>query len=268
MISSKISLLARAERAELAVAIVQNADGRGESKLDSAVRHGQSILGVAHAAAENRIDIHLKLGVLGEKLELLVEHLEAFFRDVIRLHVVDADLQIFEPGAIEALDAVGHEQVAVGDQAGHDAVLADAGDDGVQIGMQQRLAAADRDDGGAHCSPRRSMRRNISSSGHGLGKIVEFVAVGAGQIAAAHGNDMHQQGMPRGSETLGEHPDLAQLAVRGEQFPANFLAGIHQEPRAHPANLQRSGVTSDYAIAALGFGARKGAGWAPQAVAD
>ena len=88
--------LALAERAELAVAIVQNAHGGSESKLDGAVSDGESVLRVAHAAAENRVDIHLKFGVLGEKLELLVEHLEAFLRDVVGLHVVDADLKIFQ----------------------------------------------------------------------------------------------------------------------------------------------------------------------------
>ena len=62
--------------------------------------------------------------------------------------------------------------------------------------------------------------------GHGLGKIVELVAIGAGQVAAAHRNDMHQQRVARGSQPLGEHLELAQLAVRGEEFAANFLAGI------------------------------------------
>ena len=56
------------------------------------------------SAAENGIDVHLKIGVLGEELELGVENLQRFLRDFVGIHVVDADLQVFEAGAIEALD--------------------------------------------------------------------------------------------------------------------------------------------------------------------
>ena len=73
------------------------------------MRHRQRIFRVANAAAEHRIDIHVKLGVLRQQLELLVQHLQALFGDVIRLHIVDADLQIFEARAIQPLDALGHQ---------------------------------------------------------------------------------------------------------------------------------------------------------------
>ena len=111
---------------------------------------GESVFGIADAAAENRIDVHVKFGVLGEQREFLVENFQALFRDVVRHHVIDADLQVFEAGAIEAFDAIGDQQVAVGNQPGHHSVVADARDDGVEVGMQQRLSAADGDDGGAH----------------------------------------------------------------------------------------------------------------------
>ena len=65
-------------------------------------------------------------------------------------------------------------------------------DDVVEFGMQHRLAAADGDDGSAQ------RRQSIEPPEHFLGwhrrgKIVEFVAVRAGKVAAAHRNDMHQQ---------------------------------------------------------------------------
>src|SRR5580700_7414891 len=42
-------LLARTQRLQLAVVVVQNSHGRSEPQLDSAVRHGQSILGIRDA---------------------------------------------------------------------------------------------------------------------------------------------------------------------------------------------------------------------------
>ena len=53
------------------------------------------------------------------------------------------------PGAIQPLDPVRRQQVAVGDHARDGAVAADADDQVIEFGMQQRLAAADGDDGGA-----------------------------------------------------------------------------------------------------------------------
>ncbi len=109
--------LALAQRLQLSVAVVQNPDGGREAQLQRPVRHGERVLGIADAAAEHGIDVHVKLGVLGQQRQFLVEHLEALLRNVVRLHVVDADLQVLEPGAIQPLDAIGHQQVAVGDHA-------------------------------------------------------------------------------------------------------------------------------------------------------
>ena len=100
-------------------------------------------LRIVDAAAHHGIDVHVKIGVLGQQLQLLVEHLQALLRNLVRHDVVDRDLQVLEAGAIQPLDPLGGQQVAVGDHAGDHAVLAHARDDLVQIGMQQRLAAAD-----------------------------------------------------------------------------------------------------------------------------
>jgi CheY-like chemotaxis protein len=71
---------------------------------------------VAHRAAQNGIDGQGEFGIPGEPLELLVEHLQALLRCGVRVHVVDADLQIIEAGAIETHDPLRRQQVAVGDQ--------------------------------------------------------------------------------------------------------------------------------------------------------
>ena len=58
-----------------------------------------------------------------------------------------------------------------------------------------------------------SMRRNIVVGRHGLGEIVEFVAVRAGQIAAPDRNDVDQQRMVGGRETLHDHLRAAEVSL-------------------------------------------------------
>ena len=157
----------------------------------------------------------MELGVFGQQLQLAVEHLQALLRNLVRHDVVDGDLQVLEAGAVEPLDALGGEQVAVGDHAGDHAVAADAGDDQVQVGMQQRLAAADGDDAGAQVGQPVEPLVHVVER-HGLGMIVVLVAVGAGKIAAAHGNDVRQHRMAGGGQPLGDHPDFPRAPVRGQ----------------------------------------------------
>ena len=57
---------------------------------------------------------------------------------------------------------------------------------------------------------RTSLERN------GLREIVVLVAVGAGQVAAAHGNDVRQDGMVGGGQPLCNHPELARPPVCGQ----------------------------------------------------
>jgi len=141
---------ALAQRLKLAVAVVQNANCGRESELDRAVRHFQGILRAVNSAAEDGIDVYVKLGMFSEKLELLIEHLQALLRDVVGHHVVDADLQILKSRAIQPIDSRGSEQIAVGDHSGDTAICANALDDGVEFRVQKRFAAADGDDAGAH----------------------------------------------------------------------------------------------------------------------
>jgi hypothetical protein len=165
------------------------------------------VLRIPYAAADHRIDVDVKLGVLGQQAQLAVQHLQALLRNVVRHHVVDGDLQMLEAGAVEALDALGGEQIAVGDETGDHAVAADARDDQVQLGMQQRLAAADGDDTGSQ------LGQLVEPLVHGLdryrlGMIVVLVAVGAGKIAAPHGNDVRHHGMASRGQPSGDHADF------------------------------------------------------------
>ena len=87
--------------------------------------------------------------MLGQNLKLLVQHLEALLRNVVGHDVVDADLHVIEAGVVQLLDALRGQQIAVGDHSGDDAATAHVRDQLVELGMQQRFAAAKSDDGGA-----------------------------------------------------------------------------------------------------------------------
>ncbi len=146
---------------------MDDADGGGKSQLQRAARNRQCVLRILDAAADDGIDVDVEVGVFGEHLQFLVENFQALLRDLIRLHVVDGNLHVIESGAVQPRDAVRHQQIAVGDHAGDAAVVADAGDDLVELGMQQRLAAGDGDDAGS--KPRQMVDAgSISASGTGL----------------------------------------------------------------------------------------------------
>ncbi len=147
---------------------MNDADGRGESQAERAFADGERVLRIADAAADHGVDVHVKVGVGGQVLELLVEDFEAFLGNVVGGDVIDGNLQPFEAGAVQALDALGDKKIAVGDEARNHAVLANAADDVVEFGMQQRLAAADGHGGGAEARPACRFCLNISSRATGL----------------------------------------------------------------------------------------------------
>jgi len=131
---------------------VNDADGGGKPQRNGALGYDQSVVRVANSPANHRVDVHMKVGVPGEQFQLLVEHLQALLRYFVRIHVVDADLQMIEPGLVQCRDAVCRQQVPVGDQPGDHSVMADAGDDGIEAGVEQGFPATSRHNGGAETS--------------------------------------------------------------------------------------------------------------------
>ena len=96
-----------------------------------------------------------------------------------------------EASAVQALNAIGGEQITVGDHARNDRVGANVGDDVIEFGMQQRLAATESDD------RRAETRQFVDAALHRfrrnrLGEVVELVAISTGEIAASNGDDMRQ----------------------------------------------------------------------------
>ena len=200
---------------ELAVAVMDDADGGFEAELQGALADDEGVVGVLEAAADDGVDVDVELGVLCEHLEFLVEDLEGLFRHFIGVDVVDGDLHVVEAGAVEALNALGVEQIAIGDHAGDGAGFAHALDDEVEIGMREGLAAGDADHGGAEAAEMVDAAEHLVC-GHGRGDFVELVAVGAGEIAETRGDDLDEDRVRGRGEGTRDHRVLAGFARRAD----------------------------------------------------
>ena len=91
-------------------------------------------------------------------------------------------------------------------------VLADAADDVVELGMGQRLAAGDADHGGAQAAEVVDAAVHLLERDR-LGDLVVLVAVGAGQVAEAHGDDLRQHRVSRILEGAADHLVLRAICV-------------------------------------------------------
>lgn len=182
-------LIALREGFQLTAVVVNDADGAGESQFQGAIGDFQGVFGIFHAAAKHRIDIDLKFRPFGEHFQATVESLQTFFGDFVGDGIVDADLQVLQARIVEALNAIFVEEETIGDQTSDHAAFSDMADDVVELGMHQRFAATDRDHRSAHLS------QDVQTALHfvqrdRLGGVVELVAIGAIEIAAAHGDDV------------------------------------------------------------------------------
>src|SRR5579875_2288115 len=151
---------------------------------------------MVNAPAQHGIDIDVKVRVLRQNLELFIEHLQAFFGDIVGHDVVDADLQVIQPGFVQLLYATVRQQIAVGNEPGEQRVLTDGADDFVQVRMQQRLAAAEGNDAGFEAAEQRDAVTN-GIERHGFRVAVVLVAIGAGEITAADRDNMRHDRMVR-----------------------------------------------------------------------
>src|SRR6266511_5350308 len=88
----------------------------------------------------------MKVGVLREISQLLIKHAQALTRNDVRLHVVDAYLQVLEPRSVQPLNAFWSEVITIRDKPGNHAALANVVNDVVQLRMHHRFAAGNGDD--------------------------------------------------------------------------------------------------------------------------
>ena len=88
--------------------------------------------------------------------------------------------------------------------------------------MQEGFAAGDGDDGCSEASEVVDTTEHLVDR-HSVGVIVELVAVGAGEVAAAYGNDVGHIGMAGGGEGGADGAKLTELA--GDRLPAAEAGG-------------------------------------------
>ena len=88
--------------------------------------------------------------------------------------------------------------------------------------MQERFAAADGNNGRADFAQPVDPANHFRGV-HRLRKIVKFVAVRAGQIAAPDRNDMHEQRMARGEQSPDDAAQFAGARAPGPQSPRVFV---------------------------------------------
>ena len=177
------------QRPQPAASVMNNADRGRESQGACPSGDRNCIFWIADPAADDGIDGDVEGSTAGKPAQLLIEHLETLLRNVVGDHVVDADLQVIESGAIQPRDAFLREEVAVGDERGDHPAAANTADDLVELRMEQGLAAAECHDARAQDGESIDAAENISRSDR-LGMIVVFVAIGAGQVATAHRDQM------------------------------------------------------------------------------
>ena len=85
---------------------MDDADGRREAELRGALVDRPRVFRVLDATADDRVDVDVEVGVFGQPLQLLVEEAQALLRYFVGFDVVDADLQVVEPGLVQRLDAL------------------------------------------------------------------------------------------------------------------------------------------------------------------
>ena len=156
----------------------------------------------------------MKAGVLGQHAQLGVQHLQRLLRHVIRHHVVDGDLHVIQPGRVQSLNALRHQQVAVGDHAGDGARMPGAPNHVIELRMQQRLATRNSDDRRAQ-PPKLVDTTAHLGDGHRLGNVVKLIAIGACEIAAAHGHNVRHVRMGGVQQRRADGLQLADAALGG-----------------------------------------------------
>src|SRR5438132_11245115 len=146
----------------------------------------------------------MKIGVLGQQLEFLVQNFQTFLGNLVGTDVVDGNLQPLEAGSVQSLNAVRKQQIAVGDQAGDHAVVADVANHVVELWMQQWVATGDGDNRRAQLGELVHSLEHFAG-GHGLGDVITFVAVGTCEVATANGKNIRKQRVIGGSERTHHH---------------------------------------------------------------
>ena len=159
----------------------------------------------------------MEVGVLGKVTQLLIKHAQALTRHLVRLNVVNTNLQIVESRFVQSFDSFGREVIAIGDQAGDHSMRADVMNDVVELRMHHGLAARNRDNRGSERS--QLVYATLDQlDRHWRRGVVILVAIAASQIAPAHGDQVGQHRMARGDQGAANETELPELLLDEFRF--------------------------------------------------
>ena len=91
--------------------------------------------------------------------------------------------------------------------------------------MQQRFAAAERDDRGAERGQLVEPFQHYVGR-NGRREVIVLVTVGAGEIAPADGNDVRHHGVIGRRDAFEQHAPLARAPVQGPDVSAEFKSQV------------------------------------------
>src|SRR5581483_6088430 len=99
---------------------------------------------------------------------------------------------MLETGIVQSLNLLRRQQVAIGDDSGDYAVMANSLDHLLHFRMKQWFTAAERDDCGLQ------IRKPIDTTDqfvrrHRRGKVIVFITIAAGQVAFSSGDDVRKK---------------------------------------------------------------------------
>ena len=177
-------LLAVGQALVQSVAIVDYADRRGKSNLACPVRNDQGLVRIRYPAANDRVDVDLELCVVAEGLRASHRALSNSSLKRRRIDVVDRDLQVVQAGFVQLLDLFDLKVIPVRDQPGDHAMMSNACNDLVDLGVHHRFAAGDRDHGRTKFSELIDPRQHRFDR-HRIARLIELVTVSTRQIATA-----------------------------------------------------------------------------------
>src|SRR2546429_4705655 len=136
---------------------------------------------------------------------------------------------MLQPCVVQFLDASLRQQKPIRDHASDHLAPPDVPDNFIQLRMQQRLAPADGDDGGAHVRQDVQPLLHLSHRDRRR-EIVELVAIRASQVASADRDDMHQERVLGRNQRLQDRAALSHACVeeaRSEEHTSELQSPPH-----------------------------------------
>ncbi len=206
------------ERLQLAAAIVNHTHRAVEPKLPGPGRNLEGVFGIGDRAAKYRVYGDVKLSIFGQPLQLSIQNLQTFFRNLVRLDIIDADLQIVESRSVQGFNPIWNQQVSICDERSDGAASAGSPYQKVEIGMQGGLATAECNDAGAKRAKLIDAPQHLAGWNR-IRVFVEFIAIGTSQVALPDGHNLRKNRVIPRCHGPGEHPRFPPLPMPLHESP-------------------------------------------------